>query len=172
MQPTPPHRWSPQLRWLLLAQILWIPWLLLRAWCPPAPSTPEARQGELPPLPAASERRSSPPSLEELLKPAPSVGDGAASTVRQPPSAGGLILLNRPDSGALETARQAQPGANRPEASNGQQPKNPQEPSAASGDSTTRRPTATAPASPSQLLGGSLGLEELRRGLPQQPPSR
>lgn len=172
MQPTPPHRWSPQLRWLLLGQILWIPWLLLRAWSPPSPSTPDGRREELPPLPAASERRSSPPSLEELLKPAPNEGDDAASAVRQVPSAGGLILLNRPGAGAREAARQAQPGANRPEARGGKQPKNPQEPSGASGVSTTRRPPATAPASPAQLLGGSLGLEELRRTLPQQPPSR
>ena len=169
MNPKGPGPWRRRLTWLLLAQGLWLPVLLgmpLGPWGFRQGSGRETGHDALPPLPADSGQRSRPPSLGELLAPAASQGLTPGRPEGQVPEAGrsgGVLLLNRPRAEASAAAdRRASPepgtaalpgqGAARQGASTV---------SRQSGATQDGSRVAAPQRSPSQLLGGSLGLEDL-----------
>ncbi|MEI8251524.1 MAG: hypothetical protein WCF98_10175 [Synechococcus sp. ELA057] len=145
-----PGFWRRRIGWLLLAQLLWIPLLLAGPWRGHPDSGPP--EGEaLPPAPSSFGRRSRPPSLGELLAPgAPGGGQpglqGGQGSADGP--SGAVVLLNRP-----RTA---------PESSVTPQNNQAKGAPAAAGHAEGRPAAASAQPRASQLLGGSLGLEELR----------
>ena len=160
-----------RLGWLLLAQGLWLPLLLLLPHGPwgfrQGSLQPTGREALLP-LPAASGSRSRPPSLGELLAPTASREQAPGIPEGQLPAAGGsagVLLLNRPR--AVATARgnrNASPEPGTPAVTGqGSARQGTSMGSRQSGAGQDEQPAGGRQLSPSQLLGGSLGLEELGR---------